>query len=66
MNACVLLEKLIDIERSIGVETETSLHRKVIEAQEYLLEMQREMAEGMQHKEAEYAPSCRQVSSRSA
>jgi hypothetical protein len=45
MNTCVLLEKLIDIERSLGVETTISVHKKVIEAQECLLAIQKEMAE---------------------
>jgi hypothetical protein len=51
MNACVLLEKLINIERSIGVDGPTLLHMKVIDAQECLLEMQKEMAESAQHPE---------------
>ena len=37
MNPSVLLQKLIDIERSIGVETESTTRRKVLEAQEYIL-----------------------------
>jgi len=37
MSSTILLEKLIDIERSIGVETESKIRRKVLEAQEYLL-----------------------------
>lgn len=51
MNTRVLLEKLIDIERSIGVDSTVSLHMKVIDAQEYVLEMQKEMAESAQHPE---------------
>lgn len=37
MNSSVLLQKLIDIERSIGVETQSTTRRKVLDAQEYLL-----------------------------
>lgn len=37
MSSTILLEKLIEIERSIGVETECKIRRKVLEAQEYLL-----------------------------
>lgn len=37
MNSSVLLQKLIEIERSIGVETESTTRRKVLETQEYVL-----------------------------
>ena len=37
MNPSVLLQKLIDIERSIGIETESTTRRRVLETQEYLL-----------------------------
>jgi hypothetical protein len=41
----LLLEKLIQLERSIGVETETTLRRQVIDAQDCVLAMQKEIAE---------------------
>jgi hypothetical protein len=44
MNTSVLLEMLIDIERSVGVETTTTLRNKVIDAQECLLLLQKEMS----------------------
>jgi hypothetical protein len=41
----ILMEKLIEIERSIGVETNTTVRKQVLDAQDYLLGMQREIAE---------------------
>ena len=38
VNPTILLQKLIDIERSIGVETESTTRRRVLEAQDYLLQ----------------------------
>jgi len=40
MSSTILLEKLIDIEKSIGVEPESLIRHKVLEAQEYLLRTQ--------------------------
>ena len=37
MSASVLLQKLIEIERSIGIETPSTTRRRVLEAQDYLL-----------------------------
>jgi hypothetical protein len=37
MNPSVLLQKLIEIERSIGVETESTTRRRVLDAQDYVL-----------------------------
>jgi hypothetical protein len=37
VSASVLLQKLIEIERSIGVETSSTTRRRVLEAQDYLL-----------------------------
>jgi hypothetical protein len=37
MNPSVMLQKLIEIERSIGVETVSTTRRKVLDAQEYVL-----------------------------
>jgi hypothetical protein len=50
MNPTVLLEKLIEIERSIGSETNTTLRNKVLEAQEYVLEMQKETVERLRRQ----------------
>ena len=40
----MLLEKLIEIERSIGRESNLALRRRVIDAQEYILAIQQGMA----------------------
>jgi hypothetical protein len=40
-----LLEKLFEIERSIGVEEPCVVRSKVMDAQECILQMQKEMAE---------------------
>jgi hypothetical protein len=40
-----LIEKLIDIESSIGVKTNIAIRKQIVEAQDYALEMQREMNE---------------------
>lgn len=40
MNTNVLLQKLIEIERSIGVETDSAIRHKVQDAEECLLRMQ--------------------------
>jgi hypothetical protein len=45
MNTTVLLEKLIDIERFVGVEPDAEIRRKVIDIEEYVLRMQSELAE---------------------
>lgn len=37
MAVSVLLEKLVDIERSIGTETDDTVRNKLIDAQQYLL-----------------------------
>jgi hypothetical protein len=37
VNPSILLQKLIEIERSIGIETPSTTRRRVLEAQEYLL-----------------------------
>jgi hypothetical protein len=42
-----LLEKLFDIERSIGVETNATIRNKIIDIEEYVLSMQRERAENL-------------------
>lgn len=40
LNLTGLVEKLIHVEESIGVEPLTVVRKRLIEAQEYLLEMQ--------------------------
>ena len=45
MNIQILLAKLIEIERSIGVETNTTLHKQVLDAQDYVLGMHKEIVE---------------------
>jgi hypothetical protein len=45
MNTTVLLEKLIDVERFVGVEPDGEIRRKVIDIEEYVLRMQSEPAE---------------------
>lgn len=47
MNANMLLDQLLEIERSIGVETNAALRQKVQEAEDSLLRMQKEMAENL-------------------
>lgn len=45
MSISLLLEKLIEIERSIGVETDMTLRKQVIDAQDCLLSIQKEVVE---------------------
>jgi hypothetical protein len=45
MNITVLLAKLIEVERSIGVESETMLRNRLYEVEDYALRMQKEMVE---------------------
>lgn len=45
MRTSELLERLFDLERSIGVETDATLRNKVIELEEFVLLMQKERAE---------------------
>lgn len=45
MDSTILLQKLIEIERSIGIESEPTIRRKILEAQEFLLaRMQEELS----------------------
>lgn len=52
LNSDMLLQKLIDLERSIGVETNGALRGKVLDAQECLLRMQ---GERVQHLRTQVA-----------
>ena len=45
MNIKTLIDKLTDIELSIGVQNNTTVRDKVIDVQDCLLQMQRERAE---------------------
>jgi hypothetical protein len=47
MNASVLLDKLAMIERSIGVQTNTTLRNLVLDAQDCVLEMQKTKTEDL-------------------
>jgi len=51
MNVRILLEKLIDIEQSINPEVDASLYRKVIDAQECALRIQKEIVESSQRQD---------------
>lgn len=50
MSTRILLQKLIDIEKSIGKETDKTILYMVLDAEDHLLEMQREMTESLRHK----------------
>jgi hypothetical protein len=56
MTITTLLDKLIDIESSLGVESNLTIRKRIIDAQDYALGMQREMAEILRectlHKQA--------------
>jgi hypothetical protein len=41
MSASVLLDKLIDIQRSVGIETADTIRNKLMDAQDYLLRMEK-------------------------
>ncbi len=43
----ILLNKLIEVEKSIGVESDLSLRRKLHEAEDYALQMQKELAQNL-------------------
>jgi hypothetical protein len=46
MNSTILLQKLLAIEQSVGVATNSALRTLLHDAQSYVLEMQRERVEG--------------------
>ena len=50
MNINGLLQKLFEIERSIGSETNTAILNQVLDAENCLLEMQREMIESLRNQ----------------
>lgn len=45
MSIPTLLQKLIDIEKSIGREPDNVVRKKIHDAQDYALQMQKEVAE---------------------
>ena len=47
MDTNILLQKLIEIEKSIGVETNTTLRKQVLDAQDCVLQIQKETAENL-------------------
>jgi hypothetical protein len=47
LNTTILLQKLIDIEKSIGKETDRAILEKIFDAENCVLEMQREMIESL-------------------
>jgi hypothetical protein len=51
-----LLQKLIEIEQSIGVETDTTLRKQVLDAQDYLLQMQKEIVENLRYRPRRFMP----------
>ncbi len=56
MNLTILLQKLIAIERSVGVASNSALRNSLHDAQEYLLQTQKESVEGS-WKEAGWDPA---------
>lgn len=62
MDLAVLRDKLIDLQASIGVETNTALRMKVMDAQDCLLAMQKTAVDDLRRKSmraAEPFPSSR-------
>jgi hypothetical protein len=47
MNTVVILEKLLDIDRALGREDTTVIRKKIIEAQDCVLNMQKAQAESL-------------------
>ena len=54
-NMNTLLDKLIEIERSIGVETDSTLRNLVIDAQDCVLGMQKQAVENLRKSPARFA-----------
>ena len=51
MDSGSLLERLIEIERAIGVKDSIALRRMVVDTQDYVLQMQKEYAEFLRPKQ---------------
>jgi hypothetical protein len=43
----ILLSKLIEVEKSIGVESDHAVRRKMHEAEDYALQLQKELAQNL-------------------
>jgi hypothetical protein len=56
MNASQLLTKLTEIERAIGVVDSITLRKMVVEAQEFVLQTQKENVEHLRRKSREQMP----------
>lgn len=52
MNSSQLLNKLTEIERAIGVVDTLSLRRMIVEAQDYILQTQKETIQELRQKRA--------------
>jgi hypothetical protein len=50
VNVTILLQKLIDIEQSIGTDSNSVILDKVFDAENCLLQMQREMIESLRYQ----------------
>lgn len=61
MDPSVLLQKLIEIERSIGVEMESTIRRRVLEVQAYILSAHWNAEDHLRRRE-EYVEPCEKVS----
>jgi hypothetical protein len=50
MNLTTLLDKLIEIERAIGTETDAVIRRKMQDVEDYVLELQKEKASRLRNE----------------
>lgn len=50
MNLTTLLNKLIEIERSIGIESDSAIRMKMQDVEDYVLELQRETASKLKNE----------------
>jgi hypothetical protein len=50
VNTTILLQKLIDIEKSIGKETDRTILDKILDAENCVLDMQRELIESLRRE----------------
>jgi hypothetical protein len=54
MNLTTLLNKLIEIERAIGTETDLAIRKKMQDVEDYVLEMQREKASKLRNEQGHH------------
>lgn len=52
MNTAVLMQKLLEIERMIGIEAPSEIRERVLDAQECLLQLQRRSLETRRRNES--------------